>query len=133
MVTTMFRTWAIFFTTLGIGLACMLPAWGRDEAGSEGPRSWKERVVLRGATNAVTCVAFSKDGRTLAAGSKDSSIMLWDVPTNKLQTTLSSDGQEVTCVAFSPDGKILASGSYGFMMLGNNPFKGKYTGTAKLW
>ncbi|MYB63339.1 hypothetical protein F4X73_01500 [Candidatus Poribacteria bacterium] len=34
--------------------------------------------VLNGHTEAITRLVFSHDGRTLASGSKDGTILLWD-------------------------------------------------------
>jgi WD40 repeat protein len=56
-------------------------------------------------------VAFSPDGKTLASGSADHTIKLWEVATGKEQATLKGHTRVVTSVAFSPDGKTLASGS----------------------
>ena len=67
----------------------------------------------------VMSVAFSTDGRTLASGSQDKTIKLWDVSTGKELHTLSGHGKDVHSVVFSPDGRTLASGSY--------------DNTAKLW
>jgi len=44
---------------------------------------FKERVILRGLTGDVLSVAFSPDGKTLASGSGDGTIKLWDVATGK--------------------------------------------------
>lgn len=35
-------------------------------------------LTLRGHTDAVTCIAFSRDGRTLVSGSKDGTVRIWD-------------------------------------------------------
>jgi WD40 repeat protein len=80
-------------------------------------------------------VAFSKDGKTLATGSEDGSILLWDMGTRKLRATLTGNTQNVESVAFSPDGKVLAAGGYGFDFgEGNKQLtKSPYRGTAKLW
>lgn len=56
-------------------------------------------------------MAFSPDGRTLAVGSHEGSIGLWDVATGALRVTLSGHRKWVFRLAFSPDGKMLASGS----------------------
>jgi WD40 repeat protein len=55
-------------------------------------------------------MAFSADGKTLAIGSKDGTIHLWDVPTCEPRLTLQRAGDKVLSLAFSPDGKTLASG-----------------------
>jgi WD40 repeat protein len=67
---------------------------------------------LYGHTNYVRSVVFSPDGRTLASGSYDDTIRLWDVQTHRqLGAPLTGHTGPVLSVAFSPDGRILASGS----------------------
>ncbi|MFI0607113.1 MAG: CHAT domain-containing protein [Anaerolineae bacterium] len=63
-------------------------------------------------TDSVRSVAFSPDGQTLASGSSDKAIILWDIATRKPSgRPLTGHTEPVISVAFSPDGKILASGS----------------------
>ncbi|MDX2243106.1 MAG: WD40 repeat domain-containing protein [Leptolyngbyaceae cyanobacterium bins.302] len=64
---------------------------------------------LNGHTQWVSTLAISPNGRTLASGSLDGTINLWDLETGELQATLFAD--QVTVLAFSPDGTTLASGS----------------------
>ena len=56
-------------------------------------------------------VCISSDGRTLASGSEDNTIKLWDIDTGKLRHTLSGLSDAVNSVSISPDGRTLASGS----------------------
>ena len=65
-------------------------------------------------TGPVVSVAFSPDGKTLAAGSDDGTVWLWDLtdparPT-PLGQPLTGTTDSVLSVAFSPDARILATG-----------------------
>ncbi|MEH2349275.1 MAG: serine/threonine-protein kinase [Nostoc sp.] len=64
-----------------------------------------------GALSSVNALAISPDDYTLASGSDDKNIKLWDLNTQKVLATLSGHSQAVKSVAFSPDGKILATAS----------------------
>ena len=56
-------------------------------------------------------VAFSPDRRTLAAGSYDGGVRLWDLRTQDLLGALpTASSKGVYSVAFSPDGRTLAAG-----------------------
>ena len=71
----------------------------------------KQKFQLTGHTNVVASVAISADGLTLASGSRDQTINLWNLQTGKLQQTLIGHRQRVISVAFSRDRQLLASGS----------------------
>ena len=68
--------------------------------------------TLAGHTDTVYSVAFSPDGATLASGSADNTIILWDATTGQYKETLIGHKRAVYSVAFSPDGATLASGSW---------------------
>jgi WD40 repeat protein len=87
------------------------------------PPSWKIKHILSGHTQPIISVAMSPDGKTIASGSQDNTIKLWNTETGELLETLNGHHSAIIALAFSPDGKILASSS-------NHEFN---DGTIKLW
>lgn len=59
----------------------------------------------------VLTLAFSPDGETLASGSRDTTIRLWNTKTTYHKVTLTGHNGWVTTVVFSSDGKTIASGA----------------------
>src|SRR5262249_6144016 len=68
----------------------------------------KERTFLNGHVNEISCLAFSSDSQTLATGSKDGVVNVWEVATGKKLVTVR--GGAVDGLALSADGSILAVG-----------------------
>lgn len=68
-------------------------------------------IVETGHSRSVNSVAFSTDGKTLASGSDDKTIKLWDVVTGTEIRTFAGYDQRVRLVTFSQDGKTLAGWS----------------------
>jgi WD40 repeat protein len=73
-------------------------------------------------TAAVISLAYSPDGKTLAAGIYGG-IMLWEVSVGKERGVLSLKGHCPACLSFSRDGKYLAAAGMG----------GGYEGTLRVW
>jgi WD40 repeat protein len=78
-----------------------------------------ERNRLEGHNDSVNSVSFSPNGKTLATGSVDKTIKLWNLETGEEIRTIQGHNDSVHSVSFSPNGKILATGSR--------------DGTIKLW
>jgi WD40 repeat protein len=78
-----------------------------------------ELVVQTGHTNSVYSVAFSPDGHTLASGSRDNTLKLWNWQTGQELRTLKWNANSFASptIAFSPDGKILAAQTEGDIKL----------------
>jgi WD40 repeat protein len=69
-------------------------------------------AFLHGHSDQVRTVAFSPDGKWLASGSRDGTIILWDVAARRrMGSSIQVEGGRVNSLAFSPDGRWLASGS----------------------
>ncbi|WP_438471304.1 nSTAND1 domain-containing NTPase [Streptomyces asiaticus] len=66
---------------------------------------------LTGHKGDVGAVAFSPDGHTLATGSDDGTVRLWDPATGRTRRALTSHNGAVRAVAFNPDGHTLATSS----------------------
>ncbi|MDE2887986.1 MAG: hypothetical protein OXR72_07200 [Gemmatimonadota bacterium] len=71
-----------------------------------------EVATLSGHTGEVRSVSFSSpDGATLASGSRDGTVRLWDVENHEEAATQEVQGEGIVAVTFSPDGASLVSGT----------------------
>lgn len=69
----------------------------------------QELPALPAITAPVQSLAFSQDGRFLAAGFRDGIVKVWDLATRELKQTLVGHTAQVNAVAFAPLGNTLAS------------------------
>lgn len=81
--------------------------------------------VLDGHAQKPLCFAESFDGKLLATGSSDKSVIVWDIATGKALQTLTGHASNINAVAFSPDGSRLATAS------SDGTFRLWVTGTGK--
>jgi len=73
----------------------------------------KRLAVLHGFGRYVYGLAFSKDGKLLAAGTDFGGLQIWDMQSRTKLHTLDIGGGYVSQPAFSPDGRLVAVGVYG--------------------
>lgn len=78
---------------------------------------------LTGSTGEIFTLAFSPDGRTIAAGGTDHAVRLWDLATRRQVAALPSTGYTVFTAAFSPRGRLLATAGYDGKVLLWDPAK----------
>jgi hypothetical protein len=84
---------------------------GRHSQPASGvPEIGHVRGLFEGHTADATSVAFSPNGKLLAAGGADKTVRVWAVDGGTPPRTLIGHAGPLAAVAFSPDGKLLASG-----------------------
>ena len=77
------------------------------------PKPGAEPIDLRGHGRLVDSVAFSPDGRTMATGSRDGTVKVWDLPEARERASYHWDIGKLYRVAFSPDGSTVAASGDG--------------------
>ena len=74
-------------------------------------KSGQRIKTLEGHSNRVFSLSWSPDGKYLASGSWDYTVIIWDAKSGQRIKTLYGHSRGVKSVCWSPDGKYLASGS----------------------
>jgi WD40 repeat protein len=83
---------------------------GRNKVCLLDPRTGKQVAALPTRSSPPTALAFSPDGRYLAAGSTGA-VQIWDVDKSELVRTIRGFERVLLTLAFSPDGNLLAGGT----------------------
>jgi len=80
------------------------------------PTSKQQLAALKGHAGTVRAIAFSHDGKLLAAAgglpARSGEVLIWDVEQRKLLHSIHGHSDCIYGVAFSPDGKSIATASY---------------------
>jgi WD40 repeat protein len=72
-----------------------------------------QMVLQAGHADTITSMAFSPDGRTLASGSNDNSVAIWEIATGRQIARLWGNLGAIEQVKFTADGRFLISGGFG--------------------
>jgi FecR protein/Anaphase-promoting complex subunit 4 WD40 domain/WD domain, G-beta repeat len=65
--------------------------------------------LIAGFERVVTCLAFTPDGKALAAGTQDGQVWVWSAATGRTVQLIEIGSRGLRSVAFSPDGKRLVT------------------------
>src|SRR4051812_14178796 len=107
----------LLISLLAAAAIVAFPYWNQVKTADETPIVAKKPKLppkadplrIEAPTNGIACLAFSPDGKFLAAGGLDRSIRMWDSQTGKLLRTLGGHTWGISSLAFSPDGKTMVS------------------------
>src|SRR5262249_17121110 len=82
--------------------------WGNPFVALWDTETGRERLEVRGPRTGVNDLAFSPDGKLLAAAGRDGVAYLWDAATGKPRLEMKGHRGEVKALAFSARGDALA-------------------------
>ena len=69
------------------------------------------KSVLEGHDDTVFGIAITPDGKTVASGSSDNTIKIWDLATNRCRLTIRVHIEPIIGIAITPDGSKVLSDS----------------------
>jgi WD40 repeat protein len=100
-------------TAISGGLDGAVHHWKMD--GAAEIAAYRRQITGGGAESAaISGVAFSSDGKMIAAGRDDGTISVWNTKSSKPRITVDTHLKSVSSLAFSPDGKFVAAASGGY-------------------
>ncbi|KAH7919643.1 WD40 repeat-like protein [Leucogyrophana mollusca] len=88
----------------------MSPSTSSIESSAARCTSRRPTRVFKGHTNWVRSVAYFPDGRHIASGSDDKTVIIWDVENGRQDGQPLQHDSSVEWLAISPDGRRIASG-----------------------
>ncbi len=77
------------------------------EAAIWNPKDGKEIARIKPPKGGVTCLDFSRDGKLLAVGTSDYTVILWDVEAGREKMTCRGASEMISAALLSPDAKTL--------------------------
>ncbi|NER34320.1 MAG: protein kinase [Oscillatoria sp. SIO1A7] len=95
---------------LGLGIFAATKLAGNSPPAIADYQNATPTATLQDHISLVVSLAISPDGRTIASGSADETIKIWDAKSGELINTLPGHEKSVYSLAISPDGKTLVSG-----------------------
>src|SRR5262245_28386319 len=69
-------------------------------------------AALKGHKGTLSCLAFTRNGKSLVSAAKDGTVLIWDLASRKPVVQIPGHKGMIVAVAFSPDGKTIAATSH---------------------